>query len=128
MYTTRKVTIRSGTEGPHHDPYGYEEYSIVTPGQHVTLHDGLTCYLKVNGETTYAHTPDEVRGLFTRFAELTGGSPADWRKWQAQRNSKCRACGCKRLAWVAGYPGESFLMCRKCDEVVDSQFHPREVE
>lgn len=128
MYVTRKVTFRSGTEGPRHDPYHYDETTITTPGLQVTFHCGLSTYLMVNGNITRAHTPDERRELWQRFAELTGGTPEQWQHWQARRDSKCRQCGNKRLTWVAGHPGETLKYCGKCHHVAATHFDRSVVE
>lgn len=47
--TRRKISVRRGSEGPRHDPYGYTEITVTTNGDVVTYHGGLGEWVRVNG-------------------------------------------------------------------------------
>lgn len=56
---TKNIAYRTGSEGPKHDPYGYEEYIGYTKyaegGVRVKLHLGLLNYLEVGRDQVHDH-------------------------------------------------------------------------
>lgn len=66
-----RVYVRTGTEGPRHDPYIFTEVTFVkTDGTEVRYHYGLAQWLEVNGkpiDVPYEEMDD-------KFEELTGMS------------------------------------------------------
>jgi hypothetical protein len=66
-----KVTVRRGSEGPRHDPYGYTEVIFTkTNGDVIQMHMGLGVWLKVNGKEYDSQYREEV--LSEYFKEFTG--------------------------------------------------------
>jgi hypothetical protein len=117
------VRIKTGSEGPKHDPYSYTEYTFEQAGKPtVTFHAGLGVWLEVDGKTEYACDVQEENLLFGKFESVLGFSINDLEKWHAKARSRCRKCGCKRGHWVDGYPGESFLLCDNCGVHMDCLF------
>lgn len=120
------ISIRTGSEGPRHDPYHYQELTVNGRAGKVTLHTGLACWLAVNG---MVHGGEEEK-LAQTFERLTGVMP-----WVAERvchelphRRHSANCNCRDTRSVAGYPGETFEICVKCGEVIDSHFNRSAVE
>jgi len=65
----RDFWIKSGTEGPRHDPYSYEEYSFYYKGKFFIAHFGLLEWIKVDGERQEC-----PRGLEPRGSRTLSGS------------------------------------------------------
>jgi hypothetical protein len=75
------ITLRTGQEGPHHDPYGFTEVKVVRNGHKVIFHQGLGEWLSVDGvmqrqkhkklRKEYAFEDEESFRL-RRFKEATG--------------------------------------------------------
>lgn len=122
------VTFRHGSEGPEHDPYAFTEITFVrTDGITVVFHSGLgeSCRVyKGEGRRRRSHllpgldwstaTGDDAAPCF----EEATGVPLAWLtryEHRKQNPRKCRKCGCKKLGWMSGFAGESFLVCKKCD-------------
>ena len=111
--TTRTLSKRSGTEGPHHDPYGYEELIVKCNGFTYKLHLGLRVYFEMT-------TPQGAK-----FAEEDEAVATEWFKWYTgltpdqfgkayQRLHDCpRRCPhCHgRLRCGSGYVGEAIVFC-----------------
>jgi hypothetical protein len=45
-----------------------------------------------------------------------------------ERKYRYHPCGNKSFEYASGYPGESFVVCRKCGDVIDSHFDRSAVE
>jgi len=69
-----QVTMRRGTEGPKHDPYGYDEVIVAVAGHVCTCHLGLGIWIKVDGEK---HRVTEAN-YQEMFQLLTGDTPENW--------------------------------------------------
>ena len=103
-----KVWVRSGSEGPSHDPYSYDEINVETKGHDVCIHYGLAVWLEVDGKhTDYYGNEYEA---FELFKLLTGAPPADFINWYYRARSRC-SCGCRAQRSVPGYPGETLNIC-----------------
>jgi hypothetical protein len=117
-----RLTIKTGSEGPHYDPYSFTEFKHTrhTDKREVLLHMGLGEYIRVNGKEVIENGP-----LCTeeeKFKELTGFYSWQWEFFINRLRKKCRKCGCKRSRWMSGYPGETFRICAKCEEVLSVDF------
>jgi hypothetical protein len=121
------LSITTGSEGPKHDPYGFIEYHAKGKGgKEVTLHQGLGDYLKVG--QVRLEVP-KGKSLTEVFKEETGLDPHKVERWHAKRPLRCKCKeGKPQLEWTPGYPGEHFLMCRKCGDILDSTFNKSEIE
>ena len=121
------LEIRTGTEGPKHDPYSYTEYSVtLLDGRTITLHADLEKYLKVD-DSIIDHGDYET--LLRRFVQLTGIDPHQVEKYHEKRPlGKCSKGGKHQATWEHGHPGEHLLICQKCGEILDSRFVRSEIE
>jgi hypothetical protein len=82
MLTKRKMSHRSGSEGPRHDPYHYDEFTLVEVNdgvtRTVTLRAGLGIRIEVNGKVMIeGYDSEDVVGI---FEELTGLSMDKFRR------------------------------------------------
>ena len=50
--------VKGGSEGPKHDPYGYNEYSFTQNGKNYIVHMGLAQWIKIDGSTITATGDD----------------------------------------------------------------------
>ena len=121
------IELRSGTEGPRHDPYGYKEITVTrADGREATLHSGLAEWMTYNDGRVTRRFDDDIATLWSKFEAVMGISPelAERSFHRAKENRiRYHKCGMKYLRDVEGYPGESFLMCEKCGKVLDSSFN-----
>jgi hypothetical protein len=71
--TQRKLAMRTGWEGPSHDPYSWLECTLTLNGVAITLHMGLATWIKIDGKRIDDHTPDSSLAplLFERHTGLT---------------------------------------------------------
>jgi hypothetical protein len=70
----RQLDMRSGSEGPRHDPYGFTELLFTENDTTVRLHMGLGISLTING-----HSWDGTYGeKLLKFKELTGMSHTEF--------------------------------------------------
>lgn len=106
--TSGPPTFVTGSEGPSHDPYSYDETSF----KGWTVHLGLVEWVQ-RGAHKKLYLPD-VRAY---FKAMTGYTPEELRAFHGKLRGRCRECGSKRFAWHAGYPGETIMQCLKCGKV-----------
>lgn len=139
------VTVRYGSEGPVHDPYGYQEIEVTRHGHRIVGHFGLACWVEYDGEKIKEDEEgDKMHGLhdypqlytdydtkaFRLFEKMTGFHPALWVRWERKleerKRSKCK-CGSRKFEFQSGYPGEHLQICAKCDQIVYCEFHESEI-
>lgn len=119
-------TMRHGSEGPSHDPYGFTETTFQTDRVTVTLHQGLAQWIQVNGAAKTDFVGDQYDNYEAQaaaFKALTGLTPDEVEKYDERLRSKCRKCGSCDFKEQGGMPGESFTLCAKCGAVVDYDFN-----
>ena len=124
---SRTTDITRGTEGPDYDPYSYSEFSMRSKyvdgkQMNIKVHRGLAEWYSIN-DTRYAnHHPDDEQN----FILLTGMTIATVlqaiNRAKDRRSTKCSQCNSKRLEWRSGYPGESLLICTKCNHCCGTDF------
>jgi len=118
-----KVWVKSGSEGPRHDPYAYEELEVKTPQGHVILHNGLGTWLVNNGVQIEVPPTNSEKWLRTEaFTKLTGYTTEQLGRIAWKLSSRCRKCGGREFYSASGYPGETFECCSNCHEVVSTCF------
>ncbi len=114
------IDIKSGSEGPHHDPYSYLEITVIREsGATVCMHAGLIVWIEVNGirsDCSY-ETAAEI------FEDLAGISPQTAEKVYERRASTCSKCGGRDLREQSGFPGETLSFCERCDAMVHDHFN-----
>lgn len=124
------ITHRDGCEGPKHDPYSYDEYTLHTRLGTVTLHLGLAEYviIELNDALKGVKLPlyhSEDRGIADETLRRLGFLPVKkivktYRRIKDANLRLHKRCGGSQ--WELGFPGESILFC-KCGAVIDSQFN-----
>jgi len=126
------IEIETGSEGPRHDPYGWEEIKVTrSNGDEVTLHSGLSSWVDVNGERfsyavaiAFPNKDNEWQLLCEKFEEFAGCSPAAAHKAYGRVRYSCDKCGAfDDVVEKSGFPGETIAACRQCGSVVYSDFN-----
>lgn len=77
-----QISLRSGVEGPKHDPYGYQELIVTQGDMRYICHIGLAVYIRINDlkipcnavvrNGVYTETYEEM------FKRLTGDTAENW--------------------------------------------------
>lgn len=126
-----RVRIHRGTEGPRHDPCSYENITVTRAnGDQVTFHSGLDIWAEAkfaSGHGFKTDDPEDSADLFTRVAGVTVRTAERAFRETLQRPYRFHICGEKYLKGVDGYPGEHFVVCGKCGDVLEVQFSLSEV-
>lgn len=120
-----RVSKATGIEGPHYDPYSYEEVTLITPSHEIVIHIGLAVWVDVNklridalGEN-YDNPHKWADGIIQQY---TGYTLTQLQRFHDKAASKCRMGGYHEAYSVRGYPGESFDVCTKCAKTVNYYF------
>jgi hypothetical protein len=121
-----QVWMRTGSEGPRHDPYSYGELTVKTPKHKVMIHEGLACFVVVDGKRS-----DATRKTYDKFSKVSDRLLKRWTGYtrkqigRIHRKSKeqCPFGGRHETIDMSGFPGEHFQVCQKCDKIVDSYFN-----
>ena len=123
-----KVVHKTGTEGPHYDPYSYDQYTLFVKGEHVlTIHLGLGDWIKDKDDNKIANNYTECEEA---FKDKTGMTLIEFLEKieEASHITVCKYCGSENVAWVDGFPGESLLQCQECYKILDSHVNLSEIE
>ena len=65
---TRTISKKTGTEGPKHDPYSFEEFIYECNGKVTTLHMGLGVWMESSsGKLLYARSDAQERAIIRWF-------------------------------------------------------------
>ncbi len=128
LFATGSIYRCTGSEGPSHDPYGWECWTLERKykGKDITavLRQGIGLDLSINGEKVQGQSDDTLHILFER---ATGISVSDMEKafWKAvaYRRSHCWKCGSKDILDVSGHPGETLFICDVCGTIIDGEFN-----
>ena len=121
------VHLTTGTEGPKHDPYGYQEYAITTPNGVTVLHEGLGVWISFRGEMlSTPHGEHYIRKHM--FPALTGYTVEQIERIHRRLKDRCLNCGSRDFRSESGYPGETFDVCSDCGHVVNVYFDRRAIE
>jgi hypothetical protein len=65
----------------------------------------------------------ENRLVYSKFEKVMGFTPEQLKRWDRKLRARCRSCGSKDFKCAEGYPGESFVLCARCDNVIESSFN-----
>lgn len=118
------VSIETGSEGPSHDPYGWREITVTRPnGVVVTIHEGLSYWLKTPEGVQIDYRPDEPERLVRIFETYAGISPRTAERAYERYTTMCRKCGCREQRAQSGFPGETLYICADCGCVVHCDFN-----
>lgn len=106
MSRTQYIDIRTGTEGPHHDPYGFIELTFQNlDGTRIVVHRGLVAWLRVNSGEKRLFCDDIGAELDAAFQAVAGLSLATamsvpsrladkaWRKMSRSQREACDEVG-----------------------------------
>jgi len=81
----RKLSKRSGSEGPAHDPYGWNEYTVTLNGRRYTLRIGGLGYnrLSIDGKQTAEGYADQQSfyDIMATWERLTGIEFSKFERW-----------------------------------------------
>jgi len=122
-----KITIRSGSEGPSHDPYHFTEITFEGRFGTIKHHAGLATWTEWKGKL--------VREQHARdcFFGVVGFMPEEIEKFYYRMKQRrflnhVKRCGRKNIESAPGYPGETLTYCKKCGDVLDCDFNRSAVE
>ena len=127
------VRLKTGTEGPTHDPYSYEELTVITPRGKVVLHEGLSVWLKHNDVKVDQplNTPYEEYERWIRedvFKAVTGYSREQIARIARRLKERCPYCKVNSgRHHEPGFPGEHFEVCDNCNKIVGGYFNESEI-
>lgn len=119
-----RIRIRTGSEGPRHDPYHYTELTVWRLGHVWRLHTGMGVWLQKDG----SHWEGDEEKLIQQFINETGADPGQWAHWYYQARHRCRQCGTRELESHDGFPGETLTTCPKCKIIVYSDINWSAIE
>jgi hypothetical protein len=124
----RTLDYRTGTEGPKHDPYSFDEWTVTKQVQHgpvweYILHTGLGVTLQVykDEELIQYWTDEEPTNLWLHFQNLTGIRVDHLEKVYQRLHGPhlfCDKCGSHELSWSEGFAGEQIQYCVKCNSIL----------
>jgi len=123
------VTVKHGVEGPHHDPYSYDEIKVFNHRGWIMIHLGLLEYVEFQLNTPGAQKVriehrgvDTLYSVFEAFTGMTADRaakvPLDL---QSRKYREHSAHG--EPVVMRGYPGETLTVCGGCGEVLDYDFN-----
>lgn len=120
------ITIKTGSEGPKHDPYHYEQITVRrSSGDEIVYHcGGLSEWLEVRANDRviraagYDET-EECRRLFEAYVGVSYEVAVKAYRSLPWRRLKAHPCGLQFICDVPGYPGETLTVCGKCGHVID---------
>jgi hypothetical protein len=125
-FATGSVSVRTGTEGPRHDPYSFEEWVWERHGERTTLHLGLGEWLVTGGRNLDTRRiceitgRDDPRACQTEFEKITG---VRLKVLERAMHRLKHCCDRPRIHSVDGFPGEELLVCGSCSKVVGGSFN-----
>lgn len=121
-----RIEIRSGSEGPNFDPYHYDEITVTrADGRKATIHRGLAEWMRYWDGRFERHFHDSYAILRSKFEACVGCTPEEAERTfhrLKERRITHHACGMRHIKSVDGYPGETFMLCDKCGDILDSSF------
>lgn len=75
MVTKRELDVRTGSEGPRHDPYGFEERIVYVNDITVKLHTGLGVWCKAFAKADHPLETNDEKLAVDLFTTITGLTP-----------------------------------------------------
>ena len=110
------VHHKTGSEGPHWDPYGYEEWTVVRNGKKIVFHHGLGDWVKIDGVMSPSNDADVIKEFEAAVGISIGSLERVYRRIHSP--NRCPSCTSKKLKCVCGYHYESMVVCDKCGTIV----------
>ena len=120
-----RITHKTGSEGPRHDPYHYDEYTLTrSDGRKSTVHLGLAQWMTYFDGRVTRRFDDPYPVIASKFEAVMGISLKSAAHIPRQLyDRKLRKHHKHDTQWVKGYPGEELLYCNTCGTVIDSCFN-----
>lgn len=123
------IAMFTGTEGPRHDPYGFETRVVSRGDSVIILHEGLDQYLQtITPGMGVVELRADYPALRQAFAEISGMTVQTFDRAIDRLRTQCRTCGCRRPHPVKGMPGETLWLCSRCERPVYCDFDPSCIE
>jgi hypothetical protein len=128
------VSIKTGSEGPRHDPYSFCELVVERPnGDSVMIHSGLGdwCHVTRWGKDNIVFATNGEQASRRMFETYVGCTPEVVLKAYRSlpyRRVKAHPCRPRQFIDVGGYAGESFTICTHCHEPVAYHFDLSAIE
>jgi hypothetical protein len=122
-----RISRRTGSEGPRHDPYHYEELTVEGRNGTTTVHMGLGEWIQNNKGPKVRIEGKELDSVFQAYTGIgihTAIKLYEQRPWRKHS----RICSGKDTETVHGYPGETLEVCCKCGQVVTSHMNFSAIE
>lgn len=124
------VLRRTGSEGPRHDPYAYEETMISGAEYKLMIHEGLGSYMQLSrldgSERVRWSNTDHADLLLSRI--VCGYTRKEIERIIAKRHSRCTSCGGRDFTCESGYPGETLRVCVHCHLINGSHMNYSTIE
>jgi hypothetical protein len=58
------------------------------------------------------------------FKRKTGWDLGDFlNAMECPEHYVCRKCGCEEVEYQSGFPGETFIICAECKEIISEEFN-----
>jgi hypothetical protein len=117
------VNIKKGQEGPSYDPYAYEEFHIKRPDRDlVIVHVGLG--VSIDG-LCFKGVDESFTSYFEKMVGITWSAFGRAAERLDSPPRRCPVCNTKSSSGrhCDGYPGETILICSKCDEILFAWFN-----
>jgi hypothetical protein len=120
-----RIERRTGSEGPRHDPYHYDEWTIRRDGfRGIVYHDGLSEWIRYSNGKIFTIREGDHELAEIAFRRCTGYTMPEWTRAIALlERSRSRRHRNHDVREESGYPGEHFTFCHTCDVVIDSYFN-----
>jgi hypothetical protein len=112
------IEVRAGAEGPKHDRYGYEEWTLTRGSDTWLIHLGLGDWVKRNDVLCLSPAGCDLDDVLK-----AAGCPLSLREIE-KYHARIKAAPLKThkahggMRWADGMPGETLLFC-KCGAVLD---------
>jgi hypothetical protein len=121
-----KLSHTSGSEGPRHDPYHYDEWTLTRqlqdgPIWKYVLHIGLDVTFEVtyDGRVVQQWDADEDGpGAWERLARLPIAKLDAYYQRVHGPFNKCPLCGSHNLGGSDGFAGEPIQFCKQCEAII----------
>lgn len=125
-----QVRLTSGSEGPHYDPYHYDEITVHRDGRSYTMHSGLATWIEVADVRVMDNASASEEEMFKGFEILTDASFQKWHEYWHHKREICHKCNklTDTIELGGGYAGETMYGCNVCGSIKYDDFHISMIE
>lgn len=117
------VSIKTGTEGPKYDPYGYTKITVERNGHKAVYHSGLLEVVIIDDQEYPANHQNDIPVLDERLLNTVG---INWEALNAipdmlmNKPLRCK-CGKPSLIYQRGFVGEGITICKRCGQILEEE-------